>query len=95
MVKSPLLIKRLNTMIMKGLKKDRYVFPAILSTYLPGFGQLIKGDWKSFFKHVLGYLFLFTLLFSSLMFQHEGSFILFIISLAVFWIWSIRDAYLG
>ena len=84
---------------MLSFGKNKYYLPALLSFFVIGLGQLVKGDSrKALLWFLLFYIFIPGLLYASLM-LHAYAFILIacaaVIVYPVFWLYNVLDAFLS
>lgn len=63
--------------------ETKHGFPALVSFFLPGFGQLIKGQIGKAILIILGMIMSFLLITA----------IIGIITMPILWIWNVYDAY--
>lgn len=73
--------------------RQKHPLPAYFSACLPGFGQLIKGSFLSFFYHLLIYFALFIGFVTVTVLGDKELVLWPILGTIVFYIWSIYDAY--
>ena len=74
------------------MKDQKHGVPALMSFFIVGLGQAVKGEWGKAIGLFIGFIFLFFLCMSFIFIKPGLGFMLFI-GLGIMWIYNVYDAY--